>query len=391
VGDQRNSQRPRVALNCLAGFDPTNGARVYLLSLARVLARSGEVDLVLFTSQGEGSSLPSELRGFAYEVKVVCGRSYRQILQALRISDAIRAAGIELWHLPNTMPFFRRTTCTVITIHDVLDLKFRRYGLFRTAYRWIVNVVAAHTADKVITVSQNSRVDISKYLGVPLDKIVVIFPGVEELFCPGNGTASSAMIAEQFGTEHYFLFPGGVAKNKNLQVTLHALAEFRRLGGTHSLLVTGEGSPEDIRSVRRLVRDLDLGECVVLTGCLPRDCMPTLYRAAAAVLYPSLYEGFGFPVLESMACGCPVITSNTSSLPEVAGDAAILVNPRDPTNIARAMHQVISDGALREDLITRGFERAHSFSWSRTASETCDVYRAVLGQSRCKVTVPATA
>lgn len=387
MANEMDAQKPRVALNCLAGFAPSNGARVYLLALARALARMGEVDLVLVTPQGETSALPSELKGLAYEVDLLPGRSYRQIFQAWRISRALQSARIELWHLPNTMPFFWRRTPAVITIHDVLDLKFRKYGLLRTVYRWIVNIVASHVADKVITVSYNSKVDISKYLRIDLDKLVVIFPGVDETFCPGDGAVSRETTAKQFGAEHFFLFPGGIARNKNIEVALHALAEFRRLGGVQSLVVTGEGSPGDIRSIRRLVRDLELEECVVLTGCLPRDYMPTMYRAAAAVLYPSLYEGFGFPVLESMACGCPVVTSNTSSLPEVAGDAAILVNPRDPAAIAKAMHQVICDLPLREALIARGLERARSFSWSRTASETCDVYRTVLSQPRSKVAV----
>jgi glycosyltransferase involved in cell wall biosynthesis len=390
MGSEIDAQKPRVALSCLAGFAPSNGARVYLLALAQALARAGEVDLVLFTTQGESSALPPELRSLAYEVNVVPGRSYRQIFQAWQISRALQSARIELWHLPNTMPFFWRRTPAVITIHDVLDLKFRKYGFLRTVYRWIVNIVAAHMADKVITVSHNSQLDISKYLRIDVDKLVVVFPGVDETFCPGDGALSREMTAKQYGAEHFFLFPGGIARNKNIEVALHALVEFRRLGGVHSLVVTGEGSTGDTRSVRRLVRDLGLEECVFFTGSIPRDYMPTLYRAAAAVLYPSLYEGFGLPVLESMACGCPVVTSNTSSLPEVAGDAAILVNPRDPTAIAKAMHRVISDLALREVLIARGLERARSFSWFRTASETCDVYRAVLSRSRSKVAVQGT-
>jgi glycosyltransferase involved in cell wall biosynthesis len=382
MGKQRDTQRPRVALNCLAGFSPNNGSRVYLLELARALARAGEVDLVLFTAQGESSSLPSELKALAYEVNVAPGRSYRQMFQVFRISRAIRKAGVELWHIPNTMPLFWRRIPAVITIHDVVDLKVRKYGLARTCYRWLVNTVAAHMADKVITVSQNSMHDIAKYLRVSPGKIAVICPAVDEVFCPGDDAISGEMVAKRYGARQFFLFPGGIAKNKNIEMVLQALANYRRRGGVQTLVVTGEGTPADTGSMRRLLKKLDLEECVVLTGYVSRDFMPEMYRAAVAVLYPSLYEGFGLPVLESMACGCPVVTSTTSSLPEVAGNAAILVDPRNPDRIANAMQQVVGDSELRAELIGRGLERARLFSWSKAASETVDVYRVVLRLSR---------
>jgi glycosyltransferase involved in cell wall biosynthesis len=369
-------------LDCLTGCVPNDGSHVYLLELAKSLAQSGEIDLVLFMARNERALLPSELKTLAYEVNVPPGRSYRQIWQVGRISRSLRAANIDLWHLPNTVPFFWRQTPTVITIFDVLDLKTRKYSLLRTAYRWVVNLVASRLADVVITVSHNSRQDIAKYLRVDIEKIKVVLPGVGEEFCPKEGDEDGKAVTEKYGAQQFFLFPGGVAKNKNLEGTLLACSHYRRNGGTHSLLVTGDGAPAEVIAIRRKVRDLGLEEHVVFTGSLPRDRMPAMYRAAAAVLYPSVYEGFGLPVLEGMACGTPVITSNTSSLPEAAGNACILVDPRDPIAIARAMNKVTSDSALRQILITRGLERARAFTWSRTASETCKIYGTALTHSR---------
>ena len=372
---------PRVALNCLSGVAPENGARVLTLALASALAELGGVDLVLLTAKGGRDTLPDPLRSIAREIDISAARSYWQIFRSLRIATSLRTERVSVLHLPNTLPCFFTGASTVITIFDLAELHAKRYGLLRTVYRWLVNVIGAHMANAVITISQNSKRDIVRYLRVNPAKITVIYPGVGEHFCPGDPGKCQDTVRQRFGTDRFLLFPGGIAKNKNIEGALHAFAHFRQLGGTQNLIITGRGEPHYVLSLRRVARRLKIDEQIIWTGCLDRDELPVFYRAADATLYPSLYEGFGLPILESMACGCPVVASNTSSLPEAAGDAAVLVDPRDTTAMARALREVVTNLALRQTLIERGLIRASMFSWTKTASETREVYRAASNTS----------
>ncbi|MGH9644243.1 MAG: glycosyltransferase family 4 protein [Terriglobales bacterium] len=370
-------QIPRVALNCLSGVAPTNGARVFVLALANALAEIGGLELVLLTAKGEREALPADLQNVAQEVDVPPARSYRQIFWSRRIASSLRDKRVSVLHLPNTVPSLLPGVPTIITIFDLAELHASRYGPLRTVYRWVVNLIGAHMADAVITISQNSKRDIAKHLRINPEKITVTYPGIGEEFVPGDSAESREIVRQRFGTDRFVLFPGGIARNKNLEGALRALAQFRQLGGVQSLLVTGQGEPRYVQSLRRLARRLKVDDKVIWTGCLERDTLPTLYRAADATLYPSFYEGFGMPILESMACGCPVIAGNTSSLPEAAGDAALLVNPRDPVAIAHALKQAVTDLTLRKVLIDRGIAQARGFSWSSTAIGTIEVYRAL--------------
>jgi len=368
----------RVALNCLSGVAPNNGARVYVTKLAHALAQISGLEIVLLAAKGEARSLPRELWGLAHEIDVPPARSYGQISQARTISRALREAEIDVVHLPNTLPPPWTTVPMIITIFDMAELHVRRYGKIRTAYRWAVNYIAAHKSKAVITISQRSKSDISRYLKVSPDKIVVTHLGVGDEFVPGEPENTREVVRRRFGVDRFLLFPGGIAPNKNVEGAIKAFAEFRRRTGTLTLLVTGEGPREYLRSLQRLSQRLNVDNSVVWTGCLQREELPLLYRAAEAVIYPSLHEGFGLPILEAMASGCPVIAANTSSLPEVAGGAALLVGPEDTSALATAMQSVLSSEGTRRSLVQRGLLRAAEFSWAKTAVETYRVYENVM-------------
>ncbi|HTR23821.1 MAG TPA: glycosyltransferase family 1 protein [Terriglobales bacterium] len=161
----------------------------------------------------------------------------------------------------------------------------------------------------VITISENSKRDIARYLHVDPVKIKVTYLGVGEEFCHGGPEPIKTLIRRRFGVDQFFLFPGGISPNKNVEGAIKAFAQFRRRRGTHVLVITGIGNPAYTQSLRDLGRDQGIQDRIVWTGSLQRDELPSLYRAADAVIYPSFYEGFGLPILEAMASGCPVIAS----------------------------------------------------------------------------------
>jgi glycosyltransferase involved in cell wall biosynthesis len=227
--------------------------------------------------------------------------------------------------------------------------------------------------DHVLTDSHCSRRDIIERLGVPAERITVVYPGVErERFGP---TVASRDEGEN--SRSYVLCVAGADPTKNVETLVDAFARMpQHLRDTHDLVLVG-----DFRrrlDLRERIERSGIEKQTVFTGVVSDDRLVRLYQRAALFVFPSLYEGFGFPVLEAMACGCPVISSNASSLPEVAGDAAVLVDPLDPEGLVRQMELVLTDTALRQGLRERGLKQAAQFSWDRTAQETIAVYRKVV-------------
>jgi glycosyltransferase involved in cell wall biosynthesis len=233
--------------------------------------------------------------------------------------------------------------------------------------------------DAVITVSRQSCQDLIKYLPVNPKKINVIPEAASLHFHPLN-EAEYLPALERHGIRRpYILSVGSLEPRKNL---LRLLEAYARLEGSRpSLVIAGARNYWKSSPVVETVSRLGLEQHVRFTGYVEDADLPALYSAASLFVFPSLYEGFGLPVLEAMACGTPVVTSSVSSLPEVAGDAALLVDPRDVDAIASAMRRILDDSDLAADLRARGLARAAQFSWERTARETLAVYEKVLGKS----------
>jgi glycosyltransferase involved in cell wall biosynthesis len=182
-------------------------------------------------------------------------------------------------------------------------------------------------------------------------------------------------------SQPYILYVGSIEPRKNLLRLLQAYARLRKDLPGWKLVLVGARNAWKSTPISEEMRKLNLAPWVQLTGYIPEEDLPALYNGAGLFAFPSLYEGFGLPVLEAMACGTPVITSNVSSLPEVAGDAALLVDPYNVEEIAAAMVNVLSDQELSEDLHRRGLERSKEFSWERTAQQTLEVYKKVLREA----------
>lgn len=278
---------------------------------------------------------------------------------------------------------------TVVTVHD---LSFVHYPAtvrrFNRVYLRAVTRLAARRAVRVIADSESTRRELVAWLGLPATKVVTVSIAADERFRPAPADAVDAFRRQRGLPARFALFLGTLEPRKNLVRLLDAYAACRaRLTETLPLVIAGSrGWYYDEIFAR--VRELGLQDAVEFAGFVPAAELPWWYRAADIFVYPSLYEGFGLPVLEAMASGTAVITSNTSSLPEVAGDAAILVDPSDVEALAEALVRVLNDPDLRLAMSAAGVRQAAKFSWRRCAEETVTVYREALGLSGATPQVP---
>lgn len=284
-------------------------------------------------------------------------------------------AGANLWHSAYyIMPYALRLP-SVVTIEDLSPLivpEMMPGALQRLLYRSLVKL-ATSRASQVITLSLSASRDLKRLLNLSTEKISVIPLAADGVFHPRE-VKETAQLRERFGLDRYVLYLGSNKPHKNLERLLRAWA---LVAGDFKLVIAGHWDERYTEAVR-LAQELSLGDRVLFRSNVDSQELPILLCGASAFVFPSLYEGFGLPVLEAMASGAPVICSNTSSLPEVVGDAACLFNPLSAQEIASAVNRVLEDTSLADTMRTKGLARASCFSWDRTARETEAVYSAVL-------------
>ncbi|MDI6870615.1 MAG: glycosyltransferase family 1 protein [Bacillota bacterium] len=258
----------------------------------------------------------------------------------------------------------------VVTVHDLIP-----YVLPQTCSRTFLRRALAEIpravaeADAVITVSLHSKRDLQTLLGVPENRLVVIPEAPEERFTPLDRDVCRARVARRYALDRPFILNvGGFSRRKNLPRLVEAFAEVCRTTALpHQLVLVGRPGGGSYAQCQALAERLGIADRVVFPGFVAGEDLPFLYNAADLFVFPSLYEGFGLPPLEAMACGVPVIAANTSSLPEVTGEAARLVDPLDPGALARSIREVLTNPAEAEQLSEAGRKRAEGFSWRRTA------------------------
>ena len=299
-----------------------------------------------------------------------------------------RRAGIDLLHSPYwTNPLWSPWP-TVVTVHDVIQLVLPEYRMLarqRVYFELVTRALRRATA--IITVSECSRRDLVRTVGVPAERVVVVENAIHEGLRPVHSAAARAAILARYGlSERFLLYLGANDLRKNLERLIRAYARLPgRLRDDHQLVLAGRQWPHDhplYPDPRRVVEELGLEGRVVFTGGIPEEDKATLLSAATVFAFPSLYEGFGLPVLEAMACGTPVLTANTSSLPEVTGDAAVLVDPTSVESISRGLAGLLDSPEQRLMLAERGIERAGRYRWVDVAERTVKVYRRVGTQWR---------
>jgi len=249
--------------------------------------------------------------------------------------------------------------------------------LYAKAFMWS----AAHRSHRILTVSEASKRDIIRFLNVPAEKVIVVYNAIDERFGTEPSSEAIERVRERYQLDHRFvLYVGNLKPHKNLVRLIEAFDQLRSRGfGDLTLLIIGDEISK-LPALRRAVHSHKLHKHVRFLGYLPDETLAVLYRLAGVFVFPSLYEGFGLPPLEAMACGAPVVTSNVSSLPEVTGDAAVLVDPYDAASIADGIAKVLSDPRLRDEMCAKGIIRSREFSWQRSVSRIREIYQEVAEQ-----------
>lgn len=301
------------------------------------------------------------------------------------LSAAIKQHKFDIIHDPfGIAPFLgpRFGARRIVTIHDAIPLIIPEPQNKLDPWRFRIALpLMTHAADYVLTDSVCSKTDLMKHLHLPAAKIRVIHCGVEErFFAITNAEARKQILARYRITTPYLLYLGGLNERKNIDRLLEAFARIRGKHPHLRLVIGGKGFAQNSK-IGVAYERLRLGDAVHFTEYVDDTDLPALYSAAEAFVFPSLYEGFGIPPLEAMSCGTPTLTSNTSSLPEVVGDAALTVNPYDVNALASGLDRILTDTALRRKLHVEGPLRATAFTWAAAARQTLDTYKQLFDAS----------
>lgn len=297
---------------------------------------------------------------------------------------AVEKYGCDVLHCTsNTAPMFGKTPLVVI-LHDIIYLEsvsilkkagtwYQKFGnMYR---RWVVPHVVKRSK-KVVTVSNYEKERIAKFFGFGKEKLTAIYNGVGEHFKKVTDEAYLKSIKEKYNLpDNFFFFLGNTDPKKNTKGVLQAFADFNTQSSKTYKLVMLDYDKAELKRLLDEIGHPEQFENIFLTGYVPNIEMPAIINQCKLFLYPSLRESFGIPILEGMACGVPVITSNTSSMPEVAGDAACIVDPHKPEEITQAMQRILIDDDYRNELCKKGMERASHFSWKRMAEENLKLYK----------------
>jgi glycosyltransferase involved in cell wall biosynthesis len=273
----------------------------------------------------------------------------------------------------------------VVTVHDLSFLRFpHAFRRANRAYLSAFTKLSARRASRVIVGAESTRRDVIELCDVRPERVVTVPYGVTDAFTPGSAGEAAEFRRRKGLPEEFILFLGTLEPRKNIGRLIDAYAALREREAPRAVpkLVIAGGKGWFYESLFAQVASLGLGDDVLFTGYVPGDELVLWYRAALMFVFPSLFEGFGLPVLEAMACGAPTITSNVSSLPEVAGDAALLMDPYDTESLVSAMKRLLHEPELRARLSQAGPQQAKQFPWSRTAAETAAVYRDALSAAQ---------
>jgi glycosyltransferase involved in cell wall biosynthesis len=345
------------------------GIGTYIRNLLRQLARMDrQTEFVLLCRAEDRDTLAALGENFRAVVETSGNYS---IAEQVRIPLALKREGVTLFHAPHYVLPPLVQCPSVVTIHDCIHLMFPQYlpNRFALAYARTSIALAART------VSESSKRDILRFVHTEPGKIDVIYNAYDERFAIDPREEDVVRVSERYQLQSEFvLYAGNVKPHKNLGRLIEAFYLVRKRGLEHLKLVLIGDEISKYTALRRAVHQYQLHKYVRFLGYLPEETLAVMYRLAAVFVFPSLYEGFGLPPLEAMASGTPVVTSNVSSLPEVAGDAAVLVDPYDPHAIADGIYRVLTDEKLRRDLRRKGVARAGQFSWEQSVRRVRAIY-----------------
>ncbi|MBL8994800.1 MAG: glycosyltransferase family 4 protein [Spirochaetia bacterium] len=272
---------------------------------------------------------------------------------------------------------FRRPP-SVVSCLDLAIVPGQRVSWMGRIHNWVSIHYVLKGADHILAISETTKNEIVRKAKISPDRITVTpLSHDRDLYQPVQSPERLSALRSKMGLRRPYLLStvSTIWFRKNILNIVKAFGDFKKKdAGRHQLVFTGrKGDPVFYEEVLALIRDLGLVDDVVITGGIPAEDMATLYSGAELLLFPSLYEGFGMPILEAMACGCPVITANVSAMPEVAGNAGILVDPHSVSEIASAVQKITQNPGLRKELVEKGFVQAAGFDWAKTARQTLKV------------------
>ncbi|MEZ4620307.1 MAG: glycosyltransferase family 1 protein [Caldilineaceae bacterium] len=348
---------------------------------------SAEIDLTLFYNAHSSHTLPSALQQIPSQTLSLGQYAWRLSVLAGQLSQRptyeTRLPAGQIYHATeHLLPYLRRPT--LLTVHDLIFERYpEHHKLTNRLFLTVGMRLFVRRASAIVAVSQQTKRDLIELYQTPAEKIQVIYQGIDPSFAPATADQverireTYAPRAVDGRCRPYLLMLGTLEPRKNHLTAMKALLRLKAAGLPHALLVVG-GEGWLFEPIRQQVAALALQNDVHFTGYVPAEDLAPLYGGAACVLQPSLYEGFGFPVLEAMACGAPVICSNVSSLPEAAGAAALMVDPLDDEALAAAVQRVITERNLAETMRAKGLIHAAQFRWERCAAETVAVYRRIV-------------
>ena len=360
-----------------------SGIGTYVRNLVRHLARMDEeTTYLLLCNPSDAATLRDLASNF---VPVVETSAKYGLREHISIPLTLRRLGADLLHSPH---YVRPLLCpvpSVVTVHDCIHLLFPQYLPNRMAFRYARFVMgsAVRHSSLVYTVSQASRADILRfYPWVDPEKVQVVPNAIDTELLNDPGAEECERVRERYQIRGRFvLFAGNVKPHKNLERLIRAFARVKLQAGRNDLRLVLIG--DDVSrygSLRRTVEEAGVRPDVRFFGFVPHHTLAALYRMASVFAFPSLYEGFGLPPLEAMACGTPVVASRLSSIPEVVGDGALLVDPYSEEEIATGIGRLLDDGELRRTLVARGHLRAAAFSWERSVRSIHAGYMKALGR-----------
>jgi glycosyltransferase involved in cell wall biosynthesis len=356
------------------------GIGTYVRNLLKQLARQDHATEYILLCREHDRGIAPEL-GPNFRAVAERSRAY-SVREQFAVPLDLRRERAALFRAPHyVLPPL--TPCrSVVTIHDCIHLRFPQYLPSRIGYAYARAAMwtAIHRAARIITVSEASKRDILRYFQIPESRIDVIYNAIDDRFWVPPDPDQMERVRERYQLNAPFiLYAGNIKPHKNLERLIeafHLLRHDEALKDVQLLIIGDEISKYAM--LRRAVHRHKLHKHVRFFGFVSNETLAALYRLAAVFVFPSLYEGFGLPPLEAMASGTPVITSNVSSLPEVVGDAALMIDPYEPSAIADAMRRVLADPDLRASLRAKGLARAREFSWERSIKRVRDIYHEVL-------------
>lgn len=379
----------KIAINAWFWDNPSVGSGQYLKYLLPALLQADDnLEITLISPKPFDLTPNPQPRLKFHTVKTPLANQASNLakvwFEQITFPRACRKLAIDVAHVPYFGSPLAPTAPTVVTIHDLIPLvlpEYRGGGLVRL-YTSLV-AAAAPQAKIILADSEASKRDILRKLGLPAERVRVVYLAPAPNFQPAETWPQLVEIKQKYNLpENFVLYLGGYDVRKNVSALLHAYTWVSAtLGDQYPLVLAGRLPQTDtpfFPDPLRIARELGLEDYIITPGWIAEEDRPLLYAAATVFVFPSRYEGFGLPVLEAMACGVPVVTTNAASIPELAGPAAFQLDPNDTKHMAAPIIRLCTEEESRDAMIERGFAQVEKFSWVKTAAETLRAYREAL-------------